>query len=151
MHQAAAGSTTMEVAHHKCSDKECRQSHENAMLMKFIREQQRKKQQQLLDNPKYTGDRQSFRHHNAVKATTTTSAPKIRSVNGKKTLFSKRNAFINSQNITTTLNIRRNSTQLPYNTTTGTGTAHNGTEPYAEQIVLYMVAQRKCNHHRRRC
>lgn len=147
MYQATAVSTTTEVAQQKCGDNECRQSNEHVMLMKFIREQQRKKQQQLFENPESGGNRQHFRHH-SIK-TTTTSAPTIRTVYRQN--LSKLNSSINSQTNTTTNNLRRNSTKLAYNTTTDTATSHNGTEPYAEQIVLYMVAQRKCNHHRRRC
>lgn len=150
MHQASAGSTTTEVPQQKCGDSECRQLNEHLMLMKFIREQQQKKQQQLLKNPESNGNRQHFRHHSIVK-TTTTSAPKTRNVYHQNTLLDKQNSFINSQNITSTNIVRRNSTKLAYNTTTDIGASHNGTEPYAEQIVLYMVAQRKCNHHRRRC
>uniref|UniRef100_A0A0K8U1Y5 Uncharacterized protein n=1 Tax=Bactrocera latifrons TaxID=174628 RepID=A0A0K8U1Y5_BACLA len=147
IHQATALSTTTEASQQKCADNECRQSNAQIILRKFIREQQRKKQQQLLENHETGADRQHFIHHS--NKTTKTSAP-IARTNYRQNL-GKRNSSMNSQNSTATNSLRRTSTKLAYNTTTDTASPHNGTEPYAEQIVLYMVAQRKCNHHRRRC
>ncbi|XP_017492321.1 PREDICTED: uncharacterized protein LOC108380460 [Rhagoletis zephyria] len=105
-----------------------------------------KKQQQLEQN--HTDEnhyRQHFRHH-AVTTTTTRAA----------TSAGKRNSFTTASRINVTpISLRRNiSTLAPISTATqanAPSARYNATEPYAEQLVLYMAAKRRCNYHRLRC
>ncbi|XP_017491970.1 PREDICTED: uncharacterized protein LOC108380110 isoform X3 [Rhagoletis zephyria] len=117
---------------------ENQQSNDTLILMKFIQEQQLKKQHQLEQNHADENHyRQHFRHH-AVTTTTTTTT--------RATSASRINV--------TPISVRRNiSSFVPISTATpanAPSARYNATKPKSEKVILY-TKKRKCNYHRRRC
>uniref|UniRef100_W8CB16 Uncharacterized protein n=1 Tax=Ceratitis capitata TaxID=7213 RepID=W8CB16_CERCA len=121
-----------------------------AILMQFLRAQHLQKQQEFRQN---VSDCNYLQHIRRRPTASTGRALNSRNAYRTQIVLGKRNSLPPLRNKTALKNTKRNSTTLAYNTTAAAVAVRprNYTEPYAEPIILYMVARRQCNTHRRRC